>query len=79
LNLALQYNFVTELTSLIVVEESVYEQTNMTNETYPEESFGMVNSPEIDDVDVFFSNSGVLKLTAVYCIVYAAVSALLFC
>ncbi len=40
--LALRYNFVTELTSLIVVEEDVYNEVIMNNSTNFTETFGGV-------------------------------------
>ena len=66
----------TELTSLIVVED---EQANMTNQTLPEESFGMIDSPGTVQEDAGVSSSrGVLKLTPALYIMYIAATVPIF-
>lgn len=60
LKLSLQYNFVTELTSLIVVEEMVYEEAIMNNMTNYTNQFGSLAGPGVveDSSSKTQSNSG---------------------
>jgi len=69
---------VTELTSLIVVEESVYEEAIMTNGTIPGNGFGMIDSPTSVQEDAGGASlGGVLKLIPTYYNMYTAASVLL--
>ena len=54
----------TELTSLIVVEESAYEQANMTNGSSLQ-NFGLVDA-DLQEIDIGVSFSGGVKLVAAY-------------